>query len=253
MVALIAGVGIGWIAHGPTQPDDRTTATGHLPNNEYSNSTFSPIASTAPDACPSQLALLRAAYDNLEREAYGPPRPFPENLPSAYTPAGFREAIAALQRECPDLADLELGHIDCDEFPCSAWFVSKVGRGGNSELPCPAWERRYGTPPQPWGNGSLMRDGEPLAYLYLSAQPDGTEYTDEHKLRLKTRNKANKERLLDETGARELTPRERHERDLAFWLDRLAAAEDAGENTDMFHTAIAYHEDALAKLDGAGE
>ncbi len=69
-----------------------------------------------------QTAELRADLARGRVEAHeGTPAPWPADLPAAFGPEGFTEAIAAALEEVPFGT---LHHLDCSEYPCYAVIES---------------------------------------------------------------------------------------------------------------------------------
>ena len=178
VATLIAGVGIGWVLRGPYDaPAQEVVVVHDVVDGDGGGPASASVPSIEDPAstCPTELALLRAAYNSLEAEAIGEPETFPADLDPAYTPDGVRAAVDELVAACPELG-LTHPWVDCEEYPCQVWFERSTDVGGfdsNGLSRCKAWVERMGQGGYGVSNGSLMRDGQAVRYLsYHLRQPD---------------------------------------------------------------------------------
>ena len=122
--------------------------------------------------------------------------------------------------ECPEIP-LTLSYVDCEDFPCMAWFQSRGGQVQQALRDCPFWRERYANPAVTSASGDLVGpDGETLRYWGLGEVPRGVrEMGDQEnrKLRFDLRIQSARERFMADWGARELNGEERHQRQLEFW------------------------------------
>jgi hypothetical protein len=173
-----------------------------------------PAAAVPTTDCETDLATAVAmleAFQPKPRE----PTPFPEDLPAAFTPEGFRANVQAAVRACElDLAVLD---VDCSEYPCFAIFEPT---GERTDLKgCSWWGERYPVPGVARANGSIRTDDGDRGYLVHGEwPPDRPIPTESHGL---VRFAEIRERLMGEWDGRELTPEEKNARNREFW-QRLA-------------------------------
>jgi hypothetical protein len=122
-------------------------------------------------ACQAQLAVAVDILEAQERERVGVPLAFPEDLPPQYRPEQFEAEIRAALAGCPETG-LELAHIECDEFPCMAFFSQPEGtshHGVDRLRACDSWKTRFASSGQ--ASSRFMTDQGVREYSVVSPSP----------------------------------------------------------------------------------
>ena len=256
-LALLVGLGLGWSLRASMASADPTPAVPAANAESPRAVTRSaPIGTpaAAPD-CTAELAMLRAAYDALEEEAYGTPIPFPEELEPAFQPEGFRAAVDELVLECPELG-LSRPLVDCEEYPCHVFFEidpdTTAGFDSFGLNRCPAWAQRMGDGGAGVTNGSLVRDGEPVRYVGFAPRPADAAPTDADFKRTRQRWDLNREGFAEHIGARAQTAVEQAESTLRS-LEHMADRTDEPDRRDFWESQVERQRDKLERLRAEAE
>jgi hypothetical protein len=168
--------------------------------------------------CQTRLALAQGVLEAQEHEKVGDPVPFPDDLPPQYRPDGFEDAVRRVLDACA-ATGLELGHVDCTEFPCIAFFrPSAVSYGQQIRAlgSCDGWQRVF----ERWSGGSndlFMTDDGVMEYSYTAPTPDGVELDPQNEFkRFVLRGTAGAEQLMADVDGRELTELEQLDANIAM-------------------------------------
>lgn len=213
-LCILAGIALGWTLRGSTpvaEPPAVASSAGPTPSAPDGPRTPTTPVGTDDDTCQRELAFLQGAYDSLVTDAYGSPSPFPDDLPDAFRPEAFHQAVHEVVSQCPELG-LSRPMVDCEEYPCEVWFEVEPGADGRRDSSalndCEAWVSRMGQTSSSVANGSLMRDGETVRYLGLTPRPPSHPWVSdpERSKRWTYRIDLNRERFADHVGATEATP-----------------------------------------------
>jgi len=233
VLIALGGAAVGWLAHGPTvrvEPVDAPTdVVSQGASSPATRSASVPSAPDEADTCATELAMMRAAYSALEEEAFGAPRPFPTDVPPAFQPDGFREAVDALVEHCPEL-DLGQPFVDCEEYPCQVAFL--VGQEGATGMDsrglnqCAEWDRRMEGAGAAVGTNVLHLDGQTRRAVIFSPTPPDDVPPENASKRTFHRFRLNHERFVEELGGRPLTELEQTEGSIAMWERQLEGVED---------------------------
>ena len=172
-----------------------------------------------PADCEQKLGAATALLAAVERERVGTPSPFPADLPPQYRPEGFEAAIRDALSECPE-SGLKLAHVDCDEFPCMAFFSQPAGsynHAADSLRTCEGWKTRFHEQGQ--ANSRFMTDGGLAEWSSLTPRPEGADFDENASKRWKLRLDQGEAALMDAWGGRELSPIEKVDEQIAFWRE----------------------------------
>jgi hypothetical protein len=174
-------------------------------------------------SCEERLAFATRLAEAERLARVGAPVPFPEDLPAAFRPDGFENAVRGALADCD--TTLVLDHVDCSEFPCWAWFSQPPGsmnHAGDNLTGCAAWTDRFGSAPQSSANGTLMSDERgPLEYALVGPHPEDMDWDDNASKRFHARMEDGRQQLMDAWGARDPTEEENLDADIAFWRTQL--------------------------------
>lgn len=90
-----------------------------------------------------QLRFQRWMMESLSRNLEGEAMPWPEEMPAAFKPQGFAEAMREVAEDCR--LESEIISTDCSEPPCLVVARMPEGIDAYDELvACPSWTERYG-------------------------------------------------------------------------------------------------------------
>ncbi len=183
-----------------------------------------PVRAAAPPAtlpdCQQQLALALGVLEAAEIERMGTPVPFPEDLAEELRPENFERNVRDAVAACPD-ADVRLARIDCEEYPCMAFFSQPNGgsnRAADDLRNCAAWQERFGT-----GGGqasyAYMADDGVHSYLVATPSALGEASDDNGGRRFVLRHEEGRAELLPEWDGRELTELEALDHLISLWRE----------------------------------
>ena len=218
LLALVA-LGIGF-AVGRSTASPRVSKPAPCPSVAPAVTTKTVIEGTS---CEERLAFATKLWEAERVARLGTPVGFPAGLDPAFRPDGFESAVRDVLEECPDV-NLTLDHVDCSEFPCFAWFAQPEGSGNQGErgiTSCPGWVERFGRGATSNANDTLVSDDKGvLAYAMIGPHPREMDWDENLSKRFDARLEDGRDRLMDRWGAREATPLETLDADLAFWRKR---------------------------------
>ena len=162
-------------------------------------------------ACEKKLALAEAVFRAQEHEKVGDPVPFPDGLAPQYRPEGFEDAVRDTMRACPRPAR-RLARIDCNEFPCMAFFMHDQSADDQDvEIPpCERWTELFG-PMGGMANDQFMTKDGLVGFSMGSVAPIEAEpsFDPNTQLRWTKRLEEGKAQLMADVDGRELTEIER--------------------------------------------
>jgi hypothetical protein len=109
-----------------------------------------PVEGADVGALEDRAADLQREIDGLEQlarayeeELYGAPCPWPDDLPAAVTPDGFRAQVRAAVDACG--GEVDLVGFDCSEPPCLALLRPQEATWRDTLIhDCPQWHETYG-------------------------------------------------------------------------------------------------------------
>ena len=168
--------------------------------------------------CETKLALAEAVFRAQEHEKVGDPVPFPDGLAPQYRPDGFEDAVRDTMRACPRPAR-RLARIDCNEFPCMAFFVHDQGADDqNVEIPpCDRWTELFGKVGG-MASDQFITDNGLVGFSMQSVAPIEVEpsFDANNQLRWTKRLEEGKAQLMAEVDGRELTELEQLDQQIEF-------------------------------------
>ncbi len=119
--------------------------------------------------CEREVALRDRVIESLERDLYGEPIRWPEELPERFAPEFFEREVPRILEECG--ARESLVDIDCEEPPCIVML--RPGEEMSSLSQCAAWNDTYGaTVSMAMGKVECM-DGSEERYVSMSPYWEG--------------------------------------------------------------------------------
>jgi len=167
-------------------------------------------------ACETKLALAEAVFRAQEHDKVGDPVPFPDGLAPQYTPEGFEDAVRDTMRACPRPAR-RLARVDCNEFPCMAFFVHDQGADEEDVSPCERWTELFGPMGGMATDQFVTKDGL-VGFSMQSVAPIDAEpsFDPNNQLRWTKRLEEGKAQLMADVDGRELTELEQLDRQIEF-------------------------------------
>ena len=213
-IAVVAfAIGRGTAPPAPAPAVPRAASMGSAPDQP---------AGDCPDdalrACEKKLALAEAVFRAQEHEKVGDPVPFPDGLAPQYRPEGFEDAVRDTMRACPRPAR-RLARIDCNEFPCMAFFMHDQGADDqDGEIPpCERWTELFG-PMGGMAGDQFMTESGLVELSMRSVAPIEAEpsFDPNNQLRWTKRLEEGKAQLIADAGGRELTEIEKIDQQIAF-------------------------------------
>ena len=198
---VVVSVVIGFVAARMTGGSPDTTTTEATPSDTVDKATDGTSTTTphskdsnptgAPDL-QARIADLKAELEMqkkdirwLEREMYGTPIPWPDDVDEKYRPEVFKRDFAQIAEECGLPQDL-VG-FDCDEPMCHAIMKRPAGPHETGDTPwyfsCAAWTDLYGAGVTSASGTVECADGSSEGYLLLGpiwedlAEDDKANYT----------------------------------------------------------------------------
>lgn len=139
-----------------------------------------------------QLAMARGQLNVLE----GTPQPWPDDLPEGLRPSGFEATAAAIAAELPGVT---LAQIDCEEYPCIAYFQTSQPNADWERQLTEGFRQRFGEDGGVWQMGSVVQrsDGAPLGVSSLAFSLGATQEEGQNiGVRLRTRTEPVMEQLF---------------------------------------------------------
>jgi hypothetical protein len=122
------------------------------------------------ERCEREVDLRDRLIESLERELYGDPIPWPEEVPEHYDPGSFEQDVPRILEECG--ANAFLVDIDCEEPPCMVMLRRESATAGAQDLSwfasCEAWKERFGTTASVSMGKIGCSDGTEEGYISLS-------------------------------------------------------------------------------------
>ncbi len=91
--------------------------------------------------CEREVALRDRVIESLERDLYGEPIDWPEEVPERFDPAFFEREVPRILEDCG--ASESLVEIDCEEPPCIVML--RPGEEMSLLSQCAAWNDTYGS------------------------------------------------------------------------------------------------------------
>jgi hypothetical protein len=193
-------------------------------------------------ACERKLALAEAVFRSQEHDKVGDPVPFPDGLAPQYTPDGFEDAVRAALADCD--SPLELGHVDCSEFPCLAFFrpgAVSYGHQADALWKCDAWSEQFSSSAG-GGNDMFMTANGMVEYTYISPTPGVVAFDENLGKRLRARGTDGKAQVMADVDGRDLTDIEQV--DLAIAMMRDAGADEMVRSLESQRAALVAAENA---------